>query len=93
MENTQELTQGIGGPFEVVGYIGVPGKKTWHLRQKQTGQEYRVTPDTTASWQKAKKPPKGPCIILSIKGSTMVGMHLETGTIFDDNAPPTGLKK
>ena len=92
MKNIQELSQSTNGPFEVVGHIGGLGQKTWHLRQMQSGQEFKVKPTTAADWPKVKKPPKGPSIILSTHGSTMVGMHLETGSVFAGRIPPTGLK-
>ena len=92
MEELQELPQGSTGPFEVVSHIGGLGKKTWHLRQLQSGHEYTVNPATTLDWPKAKKSPPGPCIILSIDGSFMVGMHLGSGAVFADRSPPTGIK-
>lgn len=88
-----ELTQDIKGPFEVASYDGnVIGKKTWVLREVNTGKQFTVTPDTTSNWPKERKQPGGPCIILSVSGPTMIGMHLGTGAVFSDHAPPTGVK-
>lgn len=89
---TPELPQGVTGPFEVVSQDGLIGKKTWVLRQKSSGMEFIVTPNTASSWSKKPKPPGGPNIILSMNGPSMVGLHLPTGVVFDDKAPPTGVK-
>lgn len=89
---TPELTQDITGPFEVVSQEGLIGRKTWVLQQVSSGMSFVVTPNTTSSWSKRQKPPGGPNIILSMNGPSMVGLHLPTGVVFDDKAPPTGVK-
>lgn len=92
MTTSQELTQDVKGPFEVVSYEGEAiGKKTWLLRQTTSGQIFAVTQNTTSSWPKSRKPQGGPCIILSVEGASMVGMHLATGLVFSDKSPPTAL--
>lgn len=87
-----ELTQDVKGPFEVVSYEGdTIGQKTWLLRHKETSTIFKIGPNTTSGWVKSRKPSGGPCIILSVEGGSMVGLHLVSGVVFSDKAPPTRL--
>lgn len=87
-----ELPQHIKGPFEVVSYQGeAVGHKVWLLRETRSGDEFIITSNTASLWPRERKPPRGSCIILSLDGVAMIGMHLATGIVFSEHAPPTNL--
>lgn len=88
-----ELPEGLTTSFEVDAQVGLPGQKTWVLRDLQSGRRYRVTPKTAARWKmRTRRDGLTHSIILAMGPSGYIAMHLGSGEVYRTGAPPARLR-
>jgi hypothetical protein len=87
-----DLPKDFHASFEVVEQSGFVGNNTWILRDINSDQHYRLTPQTVKGWRiPTRRESIGPSIIVLIDGKSMVSLHLPTGELYRTKPFPIAL--